>query len=109
MIQLEEVAKKLTDTANGAEQVTTLAKEISSGSQEQSRGITQINTGILEIDKDTQELASNSQRVASASEATLLRLDILRENIMELSQLGEGGTAGAKKSALPEPMKERKT
>ena len=84
------LAKEQEELTEGAAKVGVLTEEISTASREQTQGIVQINRAVGEMDSGTQQLAANSEELAAASEAVLAQTKVLRQVIVELTELVEG-------------------
>ncbi|MDH4321279.1 MAG: methyl-accepting chemotaxis protein [Desulfobulbaceae bacterium] len=95
--KMELLAKEQEELTEGAAKVGVLTEEISTASREQTQGIVQINRAVGEMDTGTQQLAANSEELAAASEAVLGQTMVLRQIIVELTEMVEGqGHGGAK-------------
>ena len=70
-----------------------LVGEISAASQEQALGIEQVNKAVGEMDQVVQQNAANAEESAAASEELSAKAEQMKDIIMELIAIVEGGNA----------------
>ncbi|MEW5725547.1 MAG: methyl-accepting chemotaxis protein, partial [Thermodesulfobacteriota bacterium] len=75
-----------------ADKVAALVREIASASVEQSDGLNQIRMAMSQMDRVTQENSATSEEAAGASEELSTQADSLREVVISLSNMVNGGT-----------------
>ena len=91
----KDVAKSLTEIAEGTTKVNALIDQIDLASQEQTMSIEQITTGVSQMDVVTQSNAANSEESAAASEELSAQSEQLRSMVNELSVLVGGSAQNA--------------
>ncbi|MDD5154639.1 MAG: Cache 3/Cache 2 fusion domain-containing protein [Desulfovibrionales bacterium] len=74
-----------------ANKVKELVSEIAVASREQAQGIDQINKAVAEMDKVTQQNTANAEESASASETMSAQAQEMKNLIVDLVMLVEGG------------------
>jgi myosin heavy subunit len=91
----EEAGKTLSEIVERAKKVSDLVSEIAAASQEQSKGIEEINGAVAQMDKVTQRNTSNAEELASSSEELSSQAQALRDMVVQLAVLPEGGQEAA--------------
>ena len=76
------------------QQVGALISSIYSAGQEQERGVSQISDAMSNIDKSTQEAAAQAEENASTVEELNAQSGEMREHVMQLFSLIDGGVRG---------------
>jgi methyl-accepting chemotaxis protein len=97
------------DVTDGLRKVASLTAEIFSGSREQADGVRQIHNAVCEMDANTQRLASNSEELAAASNLVSTQTVVVREAIVDLLHLVEGGKRRSDRvTSMTEPTERRR-
>ena len=98
-MQVSEAAgASLKEIVESSAKVASLVGEIAAASQEQSRGIGEINSAVGQMDKVTQRVTANAEELSSASEEMSSQASLLRDLVLRLVRIVEGGTATAEQS-----------
>lgn len=105
----EEVSKSLAEIVTNARKVDELVAQIATASGEQSDGVSQVNTAVSQMDKVVQRNAASAEESASASQELNTQTHMLRNVVVELQNLVDGGqhhevTPSSKKSKGPAPI-----
>jgi hypothetical protein len=99
----EEAGKTLSEIVERAKKVSDLVSEIAAASQEQSKGIEEINGAVAQMDKVTQRNTSNAEELASSSEEMSSQAQSLKDMVVQLAVLPEGGQ-DTSKTAIGAPV-----
>ena len=90
---LEKVVHAVRSITESAARVKTLVDEVSLGAQEQSRGIDHIATAMSEMERVTQQAAAGAEESAAAGQQLSAQADSMREIVIRLQVLIDGGQA----------------
>lgn len=91
----QRVGQALNEIVTQARQLDQLVAEVASASSEQTNGIAHINTAVSQMDKVTQSNASNAEESAAAAEELNAQARGMKECVIELLQLVNGGSEPA--------------
>ncbi|AHF92979.1 methyl-accepting chemotaxis protein [Opitutaceae bacterium TAV5] len=97
----EKVTRSLDEILQKFRQVDQLAAEVATASREQSQGIDQVNTAVSQMDKVTQSNAASAEESASAAEELNAQAASLKDAVLSLRRIVDGGSATA---SSPSPV-----
>ena len=105
---VKEAKRTFEDVASSANKVAVLVQGIAAASTEQAEGISQINRAVAQLDKVTQENAAGAAESATAADELTIEAERLRNTVMDLNNVVDGGHSGGSSGQAVPPAGKRR-
>ncbi|MFW5810665.1 MAG: cache domain-containing protein, partial [Thermodesulfobacteriota bacterium] len=101
--RMTRTQEEFREVTTSAQKVGELLAEIAGASREQNMGLEHINTAMFEMDKVVQHNAANAEESASASVEMNSRAEQMKNIVLRLVALIEGGRTNGQKTSVSHP------